>query len=51
MRTLNEMEMSAVGGGMQPLTGPDPDPLAGDPELDKWRIRLQLFEPSFGDNP
>ena len=50
MRTLNETEMRAVAGGMQPLTKPEPDHTREKSKLDKWRIREHLWTPSIIDN-
>lgn len=50
MRTLNETEMRAAAGGIQPLTRPEPDLTREDSELDKWRIIMQLRVPRIGDN-
>lgn len=50
MRTLNETEMRAVAGGMQPLTRPEPQPARENHALDKWRILMRFRMPRIGDN-
>ena len=50
MRTLNEKEMSIVAGGVQPITGPEPNPLGGSDEDDAfWQSHLFSLQ-SNGDD-
>ena len=50
MRILNDTEMRAAAGGVEPLTGPPVSIPESDDEWVNTLIQMQLQEPQIGGN-